>query len=380
MTPQSHPPSTPLRELAVLFVTSLVAASLPAGVVHALDSGRYHLGDNQYIHTTDYEIVDSQLLTGTTLDVPFRLGASTTVAVHIQGLWGVGGIRSTPHHNYVYLDGVLVGRIVPGTHGGWTSAGIGLGPGRHVARIRSEGPGDHDDFVLEGISVVTAQPVEVTSAGPSQVFSESDGPPAASSLGATSSDIDAWLQLQAAHWEERQQRKLEEENRQVLALALGRESTPEAQASARRDAPSFDAAGAFRAPSRSSPPSTPLREIPDHVENPSALRISALRLEPSDSLQARGTPPTVVIDARVDTVYVVRRARASLWWRWISPGSATDSFGAGPVHLGAIDRPNPTFRFPLPLAPPTPGGWTLEVTLLLDQFGAERQLHVTVEE
>jgi hypothetical protein len=355
---------SPLRALLLaLALTWPVAAS--AGVVNALDGARYHLGDGQYTHTTDFRMVDAQALTGTHLEIPFRLGGRTGVSVRIENLWGVGGVSGQPHSNWVMINGTRVGRILPGHRRAWRSSPIILRPGVHRIRIVSEGPGDRDDFVLEGVSVVTTDRVPVDSAGSSRIWTEARTGGGVGSLGATRSDIDAWIDRRLETWEENQRARLEEENREALRSALigdPNELAPEPIITAQAevdtafyqatDPPAFNVSGG-------------------------AVRIQALALDPPGELAAGAPAPVALLMCRVDQAFVARGARPRIYWRWIAEGG-TSAFGGGPLGQGALDRPDPTLRLPLPLAPPSPGRWTLEMTMIVDQWGDRATLTIEV--
>jgi hypothetical protein len=323
-----------------------------------LDPGRYHLGDGAYTHTTDYSVVHGHLLTGTHLGLSFRLSAPTTVAVRIDRQWGVGGVRNTPHNNIVYLDGWRVGRIVPGARGIWTSAGRGLRAGRHRVKIVSEGPGDHDDFVLEGLSVVTSDPVGVEVEGAAEIWTERRPARPPSALGASHADISAWIQKTASSWDDLRRRRQIEEKRPILAAVGG-------------PARALDPAGAIRRLGMDYDPSLVFQpgDPPRYEENAAALRLRTLRLDSPEPLRAGGVPPVVVLECEVDEVFVARSARPSVHWRWVRAGLQDASSGGGPMSLTPIDRTNPTFRFRLPASPPASGSWTLKLTVKVGEFG-----------
>ncbi len=344
-----------MRALLAIALT-LVAPAAPAQHVWALDPQRYHIGDGAYQHTTDFEIVDREMLTGTHLEVPFRLPQAATVAVRLNGLWGVGGIQGAPHNNWVHLDGTPVGRILPGARSGWTSASRRLGPGNHTVRIVSLGPGDHDDFVLEGISVVTVERVEVTPSGPSRIWTASPVVAPSSALGATAADVDAWLRIAARSWERRQQTS-DEEFRLVLSDASPLHSAGES-------------AEARRAGARTLLYAQP-REPASFIEDPDAIEILEMQLEPG----AESEPPLLVMECRVDQAFVVRRTQPSLHWRWLQRGG--EAVGGGPESLHPFDDRVCQVRFRLPIPPPGPGDWTLEVTLIAGSHGARASLAVS---
>jgi hypothetical protein len=362
----------PIHHLALLILLSLGAASAWAAQVHALDSGRYHIGDNAYTHTSDFAIVDRVSITGTHLEIQFRLSAPTTVAVRVDRIWGVGGASRRAYNNMVYLDRSRVGQILPGNTGAWSSAGRRLSAGLHRARIVSEGPGDRDDFVLQGISVATADRVSVTRVGETEIWTDIEGSGGVSALGASTADMEAWIRLAAETWEERQiEQRMEQHQMMLQAVTEEGEiaSTGDMPAREERDRRTLDLSRIYQSP----------RESPPLTENQGAIRFGSLHLEPTGEIEAGSAPPTAVISCRVDQAFVVRASTPTLWWRWTEVGvdGEPQSVGGGPVVLSAVDREGLTIRWPLPLAPPSPGRWELEITLALGEFGATERLQIT---
>ncbi|MBN1477219.1 hypothetical protein JXA47_10735 [Candidatus Sumerlaeota bacterium] len=363
----------PAHHLALLILLCLGGAPAWAAHVHALDPGRYHIGDNAYTHTTDFAIVDSVSITGTHLEIQFRLSAPTAVSVRINRIWGVGGASRRVYSNIVYLDRSRVGRILPGDTGAWSSASRRLSAGLHRARIVSEGPGDRDDFVLEGISVATADRVDVTKVGETEIWTDIEGSGGMSALGASTADMDAWIRRAAETWEERQiEQRMEQHQMMLQAITeeRGIASADDIPAREERDRGALNLSQIYQSP----------RESPQLTENREAIRLGSLRLEPSGELEAGGAAPTAVISCRVDQAFVVRASTPTLWWRWTEIGidGEPQSVGGGPVVLSPVDQEGFIIRWPLPLAPPTPGRWRLEITVALGEFGATGQLRVTV--
>jgi hypothetical protein len=288
--------------------------------------------------------------------------------VRVEGLWGVGGLYNTPHNNMVLINDIVVGQIRLGASGPWTSGGCQLPAGRHSVLVVSRGPGDRDDFVLERISVVTADPVHVESGGPSRIWSEAARPTASSALGATQADIDAWIRNTSGRWDEMLRERRSREQRQMLIASLGGGSMPETPVAEPPSTYAFDPRMSFA-----------VSRPPEFQENPSAVAIRSARIESESPLHAGGTAPTVLLDCDVDNAFVVRASRPALHWRWVPSGASGSPVGGGPISLGSIDRTDPRFRFSLPLAPPASGAWTLELTLTLGEFGARTQLRVDAE-